>query len=124
MAIRWNEAKYGDYQAKYDFLEYFMCNGPELDADTILHYRAKSFNDPVIMEIAYSYFSSPEAQREIRDKRKNKIKANLTFGHPYYSYLCHLFISTNYGIYHHPYTYLFERNFLHVRDSRHIGTKK
>ena len=77
MAIRWNEAKYGDYQAKYDFLEYFMCNGPELDADTILHYRAKSFNDPVIMEIAYSYFSSPEAQREIRDKRKNKYDKNL-----------------------------------------------
>lgn len=77
MAIRWNEAKYGDYQAKYDFLEYFMCNGPELDADTILHYRAKSFNDPVIMEIAYSYFSSPAAQREIRDKRKNKYNKNL-----------------------------------------------
>lgn len=77
MAIRWNEAKYGDYQAKYDFLEYFMCNGPELDADTILHYRAKSFNDPVIMEIAYSYFSSPSAQREIRDKRKNKYNKNL-----------------------------------------------
>jgi hypothetical protein len=28
MAIRWNEAKYGDYQDKYDFMEYFMCNGP------------------------------------------------------------------------------------------------
>ena len=27
MAIRWNEAKYGDYQDKYDFMEYFMCNG-------------------------------------------------------------------------------------------------
>lgn len=77
MAIRWAKAKTGDYQDKYDFLEYFMCNGPELDADTILHYRAKSFNDPVVMEIAYSYFSSPESQREIREKRKNKYGKNL-----------------------------------------------
>lgn len=77
MAIRWAKAKTGDYQDKYDFLEYFMCNGPELDADTILHYRAKSFNDPVVMEIAYSYFSSPESQREIREKRKNKFGKNL-----------------------------------------------
>ena len=77
MAIRWAKAKTGDYQDKYDFLEYFMCNGPELDADTILHYRAKSFNDPVVMEIAYSYFSSSESQREIREKRKNKYGKNL-----------------------------------------------
>lgn len=69
MAIRWNEAKYGDYQAKYDFVEYFMCNGPELDADTILHYRAKSFTDPVIMEIAYSYFSNTGV---IAKQRKDK----------------------------------------------------
>ena len=69
MAIRWNEAKYGDYQAKYDFVEYFMCNGTELDADTILHYRAKSFTDPVIMEIAYSYFSNTGT---LAEQRKNK----------------------------------------------------
>ena len=72
MAIKFNEAKYGDYQAKYDFLEYFMCNGPELDADTIMHYRAKCFNDPVMMEIAYSYFCGPINYASIREKRKNK----------------------------------------------------
>ena len=69
MAIRWNEAKYGDYQAKYDFVEYFMCNGPELDADTILHYRAKCFTDPTIMEIAHSYFPNTGV---IAETRKNK----------------------------------------------------
>ena len=72
MAIRYREAKYGDYQAKYDFLEYFMCNGPELDADTILHYRAKCFRDPVMMEIAYSYFSGSINYASLREKRKNK----------------------------------------------------
>lgn len=69
MAIRWNDAKYGDYQAKYDFVEYFMCNGPELDADTILHYRAKCFTDSTIMEIAYSYFANTGV---IADIRRNK----------------------------------------------------
>lgn len=69
IALRWNKAKYGDYQDKYDFLEYLMCNGPELDADTILHYRMKAYNDPVCMEIAYSYLSDTEY---IADVRKNK----------------------------------------------------
>lgn len=72
MAIRWNVAKYGDYQDKYDFVEYFMANGTELDADTILHYRAKSFNDPVIMEIAYAYFSNMGNIAEIRKSKYNK----------------------------------------------------
>lgn len=57
VAIRYNEAKGGDFQAKYDFLEYFLANGPELDADTIMHYRGKCYNDPVMMEIAFSYFT-------------------------------------------------------------------
>jgi hypothetical protein len=39
LAIRWNEAKNGSYQEKYDFVEYLLCNGPEVDADSILHYR-------------------------------------------------------------------------------------
>lgn len=72
MAIRWNDAKYGDYQAKYDFVEYFMCNGPELDADTILHYRSKSFIDPTIMEIAYSYFSNTDVIVDIRKSKYGK----------------------------------------------------
>lgn len=39
VALAWNNAKFGDYQAKYDFVECYLCNGPELDADTLLHYR-------------------------------------------------------------------------------------
>lgn len=72
MAIRWNEAKYGDYQAKYDFVEYFMCNGTELDADTILHYRAKCFTDTTIMEIAHSYFANTGVIAETRKSKYGK----------------------------------------------------
>ena len=72
VAILWNKAKYGDYQDKYEFMEYLMCNGPELDADTILHYRAKADSDPVCMEIAYSYLSNVETLSQIREKKYNK----------------------------------------------------
>lgn len=72
MAIRWNKAKYGDYQDKYDFMEYFFCNGPELDADSILHYRMKAYNDPVCMEIAYSYLSDMSHLSKVRNEKYNK----------------------------------------------------
>jgi hypothetical protein len=66
LALRWKEAKYGDYQAKYDFAEYLMCNGPEIDADTILHYREMALLDPVIVEISYSYLSNTEVLQKLR----------------------------------------------------------
>lgn len=72
IAILWNKAKYGDYQDKYNFLEYLMCNGPELDADTILHYRQKAYNDPVCMEIAYSYLTDVNQLDEIRQEKYKK----------------------------------------------------
>lgn len=72
IALLWNKAKYGDYQDKYNFLEYLMCNGPELDADTILHYRMKAYNDPVCMEIAYSYLSDTQYISEVRQKKYEK----------------------------------------------------
>jgi hypothetical protein len=40
VAFAWHAAKFGDYEDKYNFVEYYLCNGPELDADTLLHYRA------------------------------------------------------------------------------------
>ena len=72
MAIRWNKAKHGSYQDKYDFVEYLMCNGPQLDADTILHYRAKAYSDPVCMEIAYSYLSDVEYISQVRQQKYGK----------------------------------------------------
>ena len=72
VALRWKDAKFGDYQDKYNFVEYYLCNGPELDADTLLHYRAQASADPVVMEIAYSYFSDPKVLSEIRETKYEK----------------------------------------------------
>lgn len=66
LAIRYNQSKFGDYQDKYDFVEYYLCNGPEVDADTMLHYRAKIYNDPVCLEIAYSYLSDVDQIAKLR----------------------------------------------------------
>ncbi len=74
VALAWRKAKFGDYLDKYNFVEYYLCNGPELDADTLLHYRAEASADPVVMEIAYSYFTDSSVLSEIRDKKYNKPK--------------------------------------------------
>ena len=72
LALRYHQAKYGDYQDKYDFVEYYLCNGPEIDADTLLHYRSKIYNDPVCMEIAYSYLSDVNQLIKIRKNTYGK----------------------------------------------------
>jgi hypothetical protein len=81
IALRWQAAKTGDYQDKYEFVEYLLCNGPELDADTILHYRAKCQTEPVYMEIAYSYLSNPETLKLIRKDKYNK-ESDSCFNNP------------------------------------------
>lgn len=81
LALRWKEAKYGDYQAKYNFLEYLMCNGPEVDADTILHYRQQALRDPVMVEISYTYLSDVETLIQIR-KEKYKKQSDDCFNNP------------------------------------------
>lgn len=72
IALLYNAAKTGDYSDKMAFVEYLMCNGPELDADTILHYRTKIALDPVCTEIAYSYYTDVEQLEELRRTKYNK----------------------------------------------------
>lgn len=74
VALAWRKAKFGDYQDKYEFVEYYLCNGPELDADTLLHYRALAKADPIVMEIANSYFKNPEVLSQIREEKYGKKK--------------------------------------------------
>jgi hypothetical protein len=81
IALRWNAAKNGTYAEKYEFVEYLMCNGPELDADTILHYRAKCTTDPIYMEIGYGYFTDDETIKKIR-KGKYKKESDDCFNNP------------------------------------------
>lgn len=75
-ALAWRAAKFGDYQDKYNFVEYYLCNGPELDADTLLHYRALAQADPVVMEIAYSYFNDTATLSQIREEKYGKPRKN------------------------------------------------
>lgn len=81
LAIRWNEAKHGDYQDKYNFAQYLMCNGPEVDADTILHYRTMALRDPVMMEIAYTYLTDVNVLIKLREQKYGK-KSNSCFTNP------------------------------------------
>lgn len=76
VALLYNAAKTGDYSDKMSFVEYFMCNSPELDADTILHYRTKIALDPVCTEIAYSYYTDNIKLEELRKTKYNKKKDN------------------------------------------------
>lgn len=81
IALRWANAKNGTYQDKYEFVEYLMCNGTELDADTILHYRKKCESDPVYKEIAYGYFNDGETVKQLR-KQKYKKEEDDCFTNP------------------------------------------
>lgn len=49
LAFLAREADYGDRNKKSEFIGFFLANGPELDTDTIMHYRNK-----ILMSYAYS----------------------------------------------------------------------
>lgn len=51
LALLYNAAQYGDYEAKKEFLGFFLANGPELDTDTIMFFREKIINNPAYMEV-------------------------------------------------------------------------
>ena len=72
IALLYNAARTGDYSDKMAFVEYLMCNGPELDADTILHYRTRVALDPVCTEIAYSYYNDVTQLEELRKTKYGK----------------------------------------------------
>lgn len=72
IALLYNAAKTGDYVDKMAFVEYFMCNGPELDTDSLMHYRTKISLDPVCTEIAYSYYNDSDYLRQLRKSKYNK----------------------------------------------------
>lgn len=72
IALAYHDAEYGDYQDKINFVEYFFCNGPELDTHTILHYRKKILNDNTYSQIAADYFYDIEKIDKIRASKYNK----------------------------------------------------
>lgn len=72
LAIKFAEAEQGTFQQKKDFVEYYMCNGPELEADTLLYYREKILIDPVYKSIGYTYYSDIDNVAEIRYEKYGK----------------------------------------------------
>ena len=74
IALLYNAAKTGNYADKMSFVEYFMCNGPELDTDSLMYYRTKIALDPVCTEIAYSYYSDPDYLSNLRSTKYGKSK--------------------------------------------------
>lgn len=72
MALHFRDAKYGGYDEKKEFLEYFFCNGPELDSDTILYYREKCYLDPIYLQIAEIEFGNFEIIDQLRAEKYGK----------------------------------------------------
>lgn len=66
LALKAREADYGDYDAKKEFVGFFLANGPELDTDTIMHYRKKILLNYTYSRIAKEEFSDMSKVDEIR----------------------------------------------------------
>ena len=72
LALLYREAQYGDYNAKKEFLGFFLANGPELDTDTIMYFREKIMHSPLYMEIYKHEFSSISIIDTLRIEKYNK----------------------------------------------------
>lgn len=72
IAIKYHNAQWGDLQDKIDFVEYFFCNGPELDTNTILYYRSKILVDTTYTEIADYYFNDMDFIDQVREEKYGK----------------------------------------------------
>lgn len=75
LAIKWREAQRGGYDEKREFLEYFYCNGPELDTDTILYYREKCLQSeeyPQIVAVEFNDFSIVDKLRITKYNKKSE----------------------------------------------------
>lgn len=66
LAILAREADYGDYDKKVEFVGFFLANGPELDTDTIMHYRKKILLNYTYSRIAKEEFSDMSKVDDLR----------------------------------------------------------
>lgn len=56
LALLYRAAQYGDYEAKKEFIGFFLANGPELDTDTIMYFREKILHNKTYTNIYHSEF--------------------------------------------------------------------
>lgn len=91
LAIRYNEAEDGGLEEKKAFVEYLLCNGPELDADTILFYREKILIDAEYRQVAYTYYSNIDnivKLREVKYGKSQKMTSTNSRGENYDWFNC------------------------------------
>lgn len=72
LALHWQDAKHGGYEEKKEFVEYLVCNGPELSADTILYYREKCMTEDIYLSIYHFEFSNATVVNQIRTEKYGK----------------------------------------------------
>lgn len=77
-ALAWAEAEVGGFDEKFQFVKQFLCNAPELDTDTIIHYRNIILNDEDYTFIANAYFSNIEVVDNYRINEFEKETASTT----------------------------------------------
>lgn len=65
-ALAWAEAEVGGFEEKFQFIKQFLCNGPELDVDTIMHYRDIILRDEDYSFIAKTYFNDIDVVDDYR----------------------------------------------------------
>lgn len=66
LAFKARAADYGSYADKVDFVGFFLANGPELDTDTIMHYRKKILLNYTYSRIAREEFGDIAKVDELR----------------------------------------------------------
>lgn len=79
-ALAFAEAEAGGYNEKVQFVKQFMCNGPELDTDTIIHYRNIILSDDEYSSIAADYFNDITSIDDFRVNEFDKDTAETSDG--------------------------------------------
>ena len=72
LALLARAADFGDYEAKKEFVGFFLANGPELDTDTIMYYRKKMVSNYMYSRIASEEFSDISKVDALRVEKYGK----------------------------------------------------
>ena len=74
IAFKYDEALKGGYEEKKEFIQYLLCNGPELDPHTIFYYRDIILNNNELYDI-YRYefsYNTADIQMNLREATYKK----------------------------------------------------
>ena len=72
LAFKYQEAINGDYEAKKEYVGFYLANGPELDTETLMYHREKILLNPAIHEVYRANFKDIEVVWALREEKYNK----------------------------------------------------